>query len=115
MKFEIAGKTVEWNDGTLTSDDPLLLAGIEDEIAANVPCGCFFWGEIEPSLATEWQAFLTVGGILRRFFDADPVVDKVPDNPDGYEEEGVWPLADPVMFPDLDFDAMAEAEIAASA
>lgn len=80
----------EWDDteDTLTGDDWMIRA-VEAAIADQVPCGCNYWGEIDPSLASDWEAYLTICGAVRAATGIEPYVYGVPDPPFPYEPEGV--------------------------
>lgn len=68
--------------------DPDLVAAIHRYIEAGEPSGCDYWGQIDPSLDTPWEAYLSICGALTAITGDAPVVHDVPANPDGYEPEG---------------------------
>jgi len=90
MRFTTGtGRVLEWDKATGLTGDPLLVEQVQFVIDEGIPCGCNYWGEIEPSLDTPWQAYLTVCGALAHIFaGVEPKVDGVPNNPAGYEPEG---------------------------
>ena len=83
------GRMVYVDNGKLYGDTELIDT-IHAMIKDDVPCDCDYWGEISPSLVTEWQAYLTVCGSLTRIYGRQPNVKGVPTNPAGYEPEGVY-------------------------
>lgn len=89
MKFTTTtGRSVSFDDGELTGD-PFLVEFVQDYIKSGTLAGCNYWGEVEPGLGSDWQAYLTICGALAFLFvGQEPVVDEIPENPDGYEPEG---------------------------
>jgi hypothetical protein len=87
VRFTNEFGTVEFVDGEIRGDERLV-AYIRMVIDLGVPCGCDFWGSIEPSLDSEWRAYLAICGAIKYITGVEPSVDEVPDNPDGYEPEG---------------------------
>jgi len=88
VKFTIDDRSIEFEDGRL-SGDKALIATVLTAVEDRNECGCNFWGEIPADLGTDWSAYLTICGAIRNRFGEEPVVDLVPDNPAGYEPEGV--------------------------
>ena len=86
------GRMVHVDHGKLYGDTELIDT-IHAMIDDGLPCSCNYWGEIPPSLATDWKAYLTVCGSLTRLYGRHPDVMGVPDNPAGYEPEGVYSAA----------------------
>lgn len=82
-------QSVTWDSGRL-SGDPYLIKLIEALVSEGVLVSFNYWGARPADLTTEFNAYLTVGSILTSLADAIPTVDRVPDNPAGYEEEGIW-------------------------
>lgn len=88
MKFTTLNGEVTFESGEL-GGDANLVQFVHEYVLTGVPAGCNYWSEIAPSLASEWEAYLTICGALAYLFGGqEPVVDGVPENPDGYEEEG---------------------------
>jgi hypothetical protein len=87
MKFTTDLGTVEFVNGVLTGEPGLVLY-VQGYIKAGVPAGCDYWGEIAPSLESDWKAYLSICGALSSLLDIEPDVDVVPANPDGYDPEG---------------------------
>lgn len=90
------GRRVEWSEGQGISGDDDLVRQVEYNIENETPCGCDYWGEIEPSLDTAWEAYLTICGSIFRVTGEDPEIVGVPENPDGYEPEGPVMSDEPV-------------------
>lgn len=90
MRFTSEFGTVEFADGKMSGDEEMIWY-VESVIDQNLPCGCNYWGSIDPSLDSEWKAYLTICGAMRYITGVEPEVDAVPDNPDGYQPEGPWP------------------------
>lgn len=90
MRFSTRFGTVEFDNGNLSGDEELI-SSVKQVIASGRLCGCNFWQSIKPSLDTEWEAYLTICGALGHVTGREPDVSDVPDNPDGYEPEGIWP------------------------
>lgn len=90
MRFSTRFGTVEFDNGNLSGDEELI-SSVKQVIASGRLCGCNFWQSIKPSLDTEWEAYLTICGALGHVTGREPEVSDVPDNPDGYEPEGIWP------------------------
>lgn len=89
MRFEdVTGRAVEWSESEGLVGNAALVSGVNEVIEEGTLCGCNYWGEIEPSLDTPWQAYLTICGAIRHLTGVEPSVDRVPDNPAGYQPEG---------------------------
>lgn len=86
------GRKIHVDHGRLYGDTELIRL-VQSVISTGAPCGCNYWGEITPSLDTDWEAYLTVCGALKAIYGQHPDVTGVPDNPDGYEPEGPVELA----------------------
>ena len=87
MKFGIGEEVGEYYRGTLSGSQRLMEI-VNATIQAGEPCGCNYWGVIEPSLATPWQAYLTICGAISQAYGQEPWFYPVPPNPAGYDEEG---------------------------
>lgn len=81
------GRTVEYSDGTVTGDD-LLVEEIHVAVLDGDTCGCNYWAERPADISSDWRAYLTICGTLKRVTGLEPSVDRVPPNPDGYVPEG---------------------------
>lgn len=89
MRFTtVTGDVLEWSKETGLTGDPRLVEQVQFIIDEGIPCGCNYWGEIDPSLDTEWEAYLSICGALAHIMQIEPEVVGVPDNPAGYEPEG---------------------------
>lgn len=89
MKFTTVRGSVEFASGSL-SGDPYLVAFINSYVESGIPTGCNYWGAVEPGLGSDWQAYMTICGALTGLTGQEPVVEGVPENPDGYQEEGAF-------------------------
>lgn len=90
MRFTIEGRDVEYDEGSgHVAGDQTLVSVVRDAVAEGARCGCNYWADIRADLSTEWTAYLTICGALTQAFGYAPSVDRVPDNPSGYEPEGV--------------------------
>jgi len=87
VRFSTPEGDVTFDGGSLAGDETLV-SFIEHYVEIGIPAGCNFWGQIEPSLASDWEAYLTICGALTEMFGYEPDVDEIPANPAGYEEEG---------------------------
>lgn len=88
MKFTASqGRTVEWFDGEVTGYSDLVDA-VRAAVNDGVPVAFNFWGEREASIATEFDAYITIGSVIASLDGNYPEVDIIPDNPDGYVPEG---------------------------
>ncbi len=74
-------------DGEVRGPEDLVSA-IHFYIEVGEPAGCDYWNRIDPSLATPWEAYLTICGALTAITGEAPAVHDVPANPNGYEAEG---------------------------
>lgn len=83
------GRSIEWKRGILTGDDGLVSL-VSNAVQERVACAYDYWGEREASLRYPFDAYLTIGSVLFNEFGVNPTVDEVPDNPDGYVEEGAF-------------------------
>lgn len=82
-------RTVTWANGEITGE-PTLVAIVNIVVDEARPVQFNYWGARPANLTTEFDAYITIGSVLRGLTGMDPTVDNVPDNPDGYEPEGVW-------------------------
>jgi hypothetical protein len=88
MRFRtMDGRTVTYSNGDVSGDQRLVTA-VRFVVESSVDCGCNFWSAQPASLSTEWGAYLTICATLRRMTGFEPIVDRVPENPDGYMPEG---------------------------
>lgn len=76
------GATLTWEDGELTGDE-YLVTWIQSVVDEGFGVSYNYWGEREASLATAFDAYITIGYVLE-----DVEFDPIPDSPDGYEPEG---------------------------
>lgn len=81
------GREVSWFEGIMTGD-PTLTDAIRLALVGRVPCSFDYWGEQDANIETQFRAYLTIGATLVRL-GYNPSVDLIPDNPDGYDPEGV--------------------------
>jgi hypothetical protein len=81
------GKTVTYGNGELSGDQQIISA-VSAVVEEGVRCDCDFWGAETASLSSDWSAYLTVCATIRWMTGFEPIVDRVPDNPDGYQPEG---------------------------
>lgn len=85
------GRTVTWWDGTLSGDEEIV-----DLVHARVDNDAYvsfhYWGAREPDLTEPFDAYITIGAVMSDFYAESlgpELFDVVPENPDGYEPEGV--------------------------
>ena len=81
-------RVIQFDNGRMYGDTDLI-DSVQHVIEDKIPCGCNFRGEIDPSLDTDWKAYLTICGALSYLYGTSPKrVVGVPDNPAGYQPEG---------------------------
>lgn len=90
MKFTTDdGRSIEWKRGILTGDDGLVSA-VTEAVREGIGCSFAWWGEVKASIKYPFDAYLTIGSVLFNESGSNPEIDEVPENPDGYVEEGAF-------------------------
>lgn len=89
MKFTATtdGGEVTWQDGAITGHYSLVHI-IGSYVEHRVAVAFDYWAEREASLATPFDAYITIGAVIQTMTGTPPTFDVVPENPDGYSEEG---------------------------
>jgi hypothetical protein len=77
---------VGWVDGKVAGD-PELVRAVLRRCASGELVGFNYWENFTPSVRAEFDAYVTIGCVLEELFGR-VTVDAVPENPDGYQEEG---------------------------
>lgn len=93
MRFTatVDGRDVTWLDGELSGDE-ILTRAVRDRVESGQYVSFDYWGERPPSIETAFDAYITIGATIfdvTRHVLTPAAFDTVPDNPDGYEPEGV--------------------------
>lgn len=81
------GRQVTFENGVLSGNE-VLVGAVERFVELGIECGCDYWGERPADLSSDWRAYLTICGTIAVITGHEPEVDRVPQNPDGYEPEG---------------------------
>jgi hypothetical protein len=88
IKFEGVGGTAVWSGGKLVAPAPLS-AWVDNSVKERRRVGFDYWAPVTASLDTAWDAYLTIGAAYEALYNDTPRVTNVPNNPAGYEAEGV--------------------------
>jgi len=99
------GRSIEWKRGILTGDDGLISL-VSNAVQEGIACSFNYWGERKASISYAFDAYVTIGSVIFNETGANPDIDEVPDNPDGYVEEGAFEQEEPITAAVSEFFAV---------